>query len=80
MYVHKSKILIDEDIITQVFDIWNGGGKSVQALQTVEQTCLTYHIVIVMSNRGKTVISCTLYINNILCVRVYLSNPKTLLQ
>ena len=26
--------------------------------------------VIVMSNRGKTVISCTLYINNILCVRV----------
>ena len=29
-----------------------------------------------MSNRGKTVISCTLYINNILCVRVDLSNPK----
>ena len=34
----------------------------------------------VMSNRGKTVISCTLYINNILCVRVHLSNPKTLSQ
>ena len=33
-----------------------------------------------MSNRGKTVISCYLYINNILCVRVYLSNPKTLSQ
>ena len=32
----------------------------------------------VMSNRGKTVISCTLYINNILCVRVDLSNPKHL--
>ena len=33
----------------------------------------------VMSNRGKTVISCTsLYINNILCVRVDLSNPKLL--
>ena len=32
-----------------------------------------------MSNRGKTVISCTsLYINNILCVRVDLSNPKHL--
>ena len=32
-----------------------------------------------MSNRGKTVISCTsLYINNILCVRVDLSNPKLL--
>ena len=29
----------------------------------------------VMSNRGKTVISCTLYINNILCVRVDLSKP-----
>ena len=24
----------------------------------------------VMSNRGKTIISCTLYRNNILCVRV----------
>ena len=45
MYDHKSKILIDEDIITQVYlGIWNGGGKSVQALQTVEQTCLTYRI------------------------------------
>ena len=31
-----------------------------------------------MSNRGKTAISCTLYINNILCVRVDLSNPKQL--
>ena len=31
-----------------------------------------------MSNKGKTVISCTLYINNILCVRVDLSNPKHL--
>ena len=31
-----------------------------------------------MSNRGKTVISCTLYINNILCVRIDLSNPKHL--
>ena len=33
-----------------------------------------------MSKRGKTVISCTLYINNILCVGVDLSNPKTLSQ
>ena len=33
-----------------------------------------------MSNKGKTVISCTLYINNILCVRVDLSNPNTLSQ
>ena len=31
-----------------------------------------------MSNRGKTVISCTLYINNILCVMIDLSNPKHL--
>ena len=31
-----------------------------------------------MSNRGKTVISCTLYINNILCVKIDLSNPKHL--
>ena len=31
-----------------------------------------------MSNRGKIVISCTLYINNILCVRIDLSNPKHL--
>ena len=31
-----------------------------------------------MSNRGKKVIPCTLYINNILCVRVDLSNPKHL--
>ena len=32
-----------------------------------------------MSNRGKTIISYTsLYINNILCVRVDLSNPKHL--
>ena len=31
-----------------------------------------------MSNKGKTVISCTLYINNILCVKIDLSNPKHL--
>ena len=30
---------------------------------------ISIYIYIVMSNRGKTVISCTLYINNILCVR-----------
>ena len=37
-------------------------------------------LTIVMSNRGKTVISYTLYINNIFCVRVDLSNSKTLSQ
>ena len=37
-------------------------------------------LLLVMSNRGKIVISCTLYINNILCVRVDLSNAKTLSQ
>ena len=31
-----------------------------------------------MSNKGKIVISCTLYINNILCVKIDLSNPKHL--
>ena len=37
-------------------------------------------LTIVMSNRGKTVISYTLYINNIFCIRVDLSNSKTLSQ
>ena len=38
----------------------------------------SFKIYFVMCTRGKTLISCTLYINNILCVRVDLSNPKHL--
>ena len=56
--------------------IWNPKAtnkrKSPHILVTQKNTkiLILMNIVFVMSNRDKTVISCTLYINNILCVRV----------